>query len=38
MKDAEAISFAVAVTGLEEKTIQWTADIKLWQNKTLKTF
>ena len=38
IKDAEAISFAVAVTGLEEKTIQWTADIKLWQNKTLKTF
>ncbi len=38
MKDAEAISFSVAVTGIEDKTIQWTADVKLWQNKTLKSF
>lgn len=38
MKDAEAISFAVAVTGIVDKTIQWTADVKLWQNRTLKTF
>ena len=38
MKGAEAISFAVAVTGIVDKTIQWTADVKLWQNKTLKTF
>jgi len=38
MRDAEAISFTVAVTGIEDKTIQWTADVKLWQNKTLKSF
>tara|TARA_R110001599_G_scaffold244989_1_gene445242 strand:- start:1323 stop:2162 length:840 start_codon:yes stop_codon:yes gene_type:complete len=38
IKDAEAISFSVAVTGIEGKTIQWTADVKLWQNRTLKTF
>ena len=33
MKDATATSFGIAVTGLEETRIQWTASIKLWQNK-----
>tara|TARA_R100001463_G_scaffold474_4_gene2136 strand:+ start:1644 stop:2483 length:840 start_codon:yes stop_codon:yes gene_type:complete len=38
MKDATATSFGVAVTGLAETTIQWTASIKLWQNKITQTF
>jgi hypothetical protein len=33
MRDATATSFGVAVTGLEETYIQWTAEVKLWQNK-----
>jgi hypothetical protein len=37
MKDASATSFGVAVTGLEETYIQWTAEIKLWQNKITQT-
>ena len=37
MKDATATSFGVAVTGLEETRIQWTASIKLWQNKITQT-
>jgi len=32
MKDATATSFGVAVTGLAETRIQWTAEVKLWQN------
>lgn len=38
MKDATATSFGVAVTGLAETTIQWTAEVKLWQNKITQTF
>lgn len=38
MKDATATSFGVAVTGLAETYIQWTAEIKLWQNKITQTF
>ena len=38
MKDATATSFGVAVTGLAETTIQWTASIKLWQNRIQQTF
>jgi hypothetical protein len=38
MKDATATSFGIAVTGLEETRIQWTASIKLWQNKITQTF
>jgi len=38
MKDATATSFGVAVTGLAETYIQWTASIKLWQNKITQTF
>ena len=38
MKDATATSFGVAVTGLEEIYIQWTAEVKLWQNKITQTF
>lgn len=38
MKDATATSFGVAVTGLEETYIQWTAEVKLWQNKITQTF
>ena len=38
MKDATATSFGVAVTGLTETRIQWTAEIKLWQNKLTQTF
>jgi hypothetical protein len=30
MRDATATSFGVAVTGLEETYIQWTAEVKLW--------
>ena len=37
MKDATATSFGVAVTGLAETTIQWTAEVKLWQNKLTQT-
>ena len=37
MKDATATSFGVAVTGLEETRIQWTAEVKLWQNKLTQT-
>tara|TARA_R100000654_G_scaffold44795_2_gene71016 strand:+ start:1441 stop:2268 length:828 start_codon:yes stop_codon:yes gene_type:complete len=38
MKDATATSFGVAVTGVEETRIQWTADVKLWQNKITQIF
>jgi len=38
MKDATATSFGVAVTGQEGIRIQWTADIRLWQNKITTTF
>tara|TARA_R100000951_G_C2636373_1_gene179434 strand:+ start:344 stop:1195 length:852 start_codon:yes stop_codon:yes gene_type:complete len=38
MKDVTATSFGIAVTGLEETYIQWTADIKLWRNKIQQTF
>jgi len=38
MKDATATSFGVAVTGLTETRIQWTAEVKLWQNKLIQTF
>ena len=38
MKDATATSFGVAVTGLAETYIQWTASIKLWQNKITQIF
>ena len=38
MKDATATSFGVAVTGLEETYIQWTADVKLYRNKITQTF
>jgi hypothetical protein len=38
MKDATATSFGVAVTGLAETRIQWTAEVKLWQNKLTQTF
>ena len=37
MKDATATSFGVAVTGLEETYIQWTASIKLWRNNIQQT-
>ena len=37
MRDASATSFGVAVTGLEETYIQWTAEVKLWQNKITQT-
>ena len=37
MKDASATSFGVAVTGLAETYIQWTAEVKLWQNKITQT-
>lgn len=37
MKDATATSFGVAVTGLAETYIQWTAEVKLWQNKITQT-
>jgi hypothetical protein len=38
MKDATATSFGVAVTGLAETYIQWTASIKLWRNNIQQTF
>jgi hypothetical protein len=38
MKDATATSFGVAVTGLAETYIQWTASIRLWTNKIQQTF
>tara|TARA_R100001463_G_scaffold14554_2_gene38219 strand:- start:2273 stop:3118 length:846 start_codon:yes stop_codon:yes gene_type:complete len=38
MKDATATSFGVAVTGLAETYIQWTADVKLWRNNIQQTF
>ena len=38
MKDVTATSFGIAVTGLAETTIQWTASIKLWQNRIQQTF
>ena len=37
MKDATATSFGVAVTGLAETYIQWTASIRLWTNKIQQT-
>ena len=37
MQDATATSFGVAVTGLAETYIQWTAEVKLWQNKITQT-
>lgn len=38
MKDVTATSFGVHVTGLAETYIQWTAEVKLWQNKLTQTF
>ena len=38
MKDVTATSFGVHVTGVAENNIQWTASIKLWQNKLTTTF
>ena len=38
MKDVTATSFGVHVTGVAENNIQWTASIKLWQNKLTITF
>jgi len=38
MKDVTATSFGVHVTGLAETYIQWTASIKLWQNRIQQTF
>jgi hypothetical protein len=38
MKDVTATSFGIAVTGLAETYIQWTADIKLWRNNIQQTF
>ena len=38
MKDVTATSFGVHVTGITETNIQWTASIKLWQNKLTTTF
>jgi hypothetical protein len=38
MKDVTATSFGVHVTGIAENNIQWTASIKLWQNKLTITF
>jgi len=38
MKDVTATSFGIAVTGLEETYIQWTADIKLFRNNIQQTF
>lgn len=38
MKDVTATSFGVNVTGAAETRIQWTASIKLWQNKLQTTF
>lgn len=38
VKDATATSFGVAVTGLAETYIQWTANVKLYRNKITQTF
>ena len=38
MKDVTATSFGVNVTGAAETRVQWTASIKLWQNKLQITF
>lgn len=38
MKDVTATSFGIAVTGLAETYIQWTADIKLFRNNIQQTF
>ena len=38
MKDVTATSFGVHVTGVAENNIQWTASIKLWQNKLTTIF
>ena len=38
MKDVTATSFGVHVTGIAGTRIQWTASIKLWQNKLQITF
>jgi len=38
MKDVTATSFGVHVTGITETNIQWTASIKLWQNKLTTIF
>ena len=38
MKDVTATSFGVHVTGIAGTRIQWTASIKLWQNKLQTTF
>ena len=37
MKDVTATSFGVNVTGVAATNIQWTASIKLWQNKIQQT-
>ena len=37
MKDVTATSFGVAVTGVAETFIQWTASIKLWRNNIQQT-
>jgi len=37
MKDVTATSFGIAVTGLAETYIQWTASIKLWRNNIQQT-
>ena len=37
MKDVTATSFGVHVTGLAETYIQWTASVKLWQNRIQQT-
>ena len=38
MKDVTATQFGIAVTGLAETYIQWTASIKLWRNNIQQTF
>ena len=38
MIDVTATQFGIAVTGLTETRIQWTAEVKLWQNKLTQTF
>ena len=38
MKDVTATSFGVNVTGAAETRVQWTASVKLWQNKLTTTF
>jgi hypothetical protein len=37
VKDVTATSFSVHVSGLAETYIQWTAEVKLWQNKITQT-